>query len=177
VGTHLIAYNGRDDKIFSGAIMESGNSETSTRDLSHYDPMVSSLAPASLFRQLTDTEVQCSCEFDQLHECGQYSSVPSRSAFQHTQCCDQHNVRFSGEIASAGVDAFRSQEIGYSQVLDGDFIQRFRKTRLAVWSRGFANRIVASVQLSEGAFVHVPIIDGTNSDEGSNVHLLVYNFR
>jgi carboxylesterase type B len=40
VGTHLIAYNGRDDKIFSGAIMESGNSETSTRDLSHYDPMV-----------------------------------------------------------------------------------------------------------------------------------------
>jgi len=102
--------------------------------------------------------------------------MPSRSPFQHTQCCDQHNVRFSGEIASAGADFFRSQEIGYSQVLDGDFIQRFRKTRIAAWSRGRANRHIASVQLSEGAFVHVPIIDGTNSDEGQEFHDLHHIF-
>ncbi|KAK3615626.1 hypothetical protein LTR56_026484 [Elasticomyces elasticus] len=38
----------------------------------------------------------------------------------------------------------------FSPVVDGDFIQRF-----------------ASIQLAEGAFVKVPIIDGANTDEGT----------
>jgi len=37
----------------------------------------------------------------------------------------------------------------FDPVVDGDFIQRF-----------------ASIQLKEGAFVKVPIIDGANTDEG-----------
>jgi len=37
----------------------------------------------------------------------------------------------------------------WNPVVDGDFIQRF-----------------ASIQLKEGAFVKVPIIDGANTDEG-----------
>lgn len=38
----------------------------------------------------------------------------------------------------------------FQPVVDGDFIQRW-----------------GSIQLAEGAFVHVPIIDGANSDEGT----------
>lgn len=39
---------------------------------------------------------------------------------------------------------------GFNPTIDGDIIQRY-----------------GSVQLSEGAFVHVPILDGANSDEGT----------
>lgn len=44
-----------------------------------------------------------------------------------------------------------SLQSGWSPIVDGDFIQRW-----------------GSIQLKEGAFVKVPILDGTNSDEGNS---------
>ncbi|KAF2162880.1 hypothetical protein M409DRAFT_68850 [Zasmidium cellare ATCC 36951] len=44
-----------------------------------------------------------------------------------------------------------SLQSGWSPIVDGDFIQRW-----------------GSIQLQEGAFVKVPIIDGANSDEGNS---------
>jgi len=43
----------------------------------------------------------------------------------------------------------RNRLTGWGPIVDGDFIERF-----------------GSIQLAEGAFLKVPIVDGTNSDEG-----------
>lgn len=115
VGTHLIAYGGRDDGLFAGAIMESGNSQTSTHDLDYYQPKYNALVNATNCTNVIDT-LQCLRE-----------------------------VPFS--TLNAAINT--TNEIGYGPIIDGDFIQRF-----------------PSIQLSEGDFVKVPIIDGTNSDEG-----------
>jgi len=53
-----------------------------------------------------------------------------------------------------------SRLTGWGPIVDGDFIERF-----------------ASIQLAEGAFLKVPIIDGTNSDEGISFGSSGFNTR
>lgn len=116
VGNHLIAFGGRDDKLFRGAIMESGG------------PIA--LLPLSpnqgAFNNLTQA-TGCSSASDKL------------------QCLRQLPfTQLNQVLNNTGLGTV------WAPVLDGDFI----KAR-------------ASEQLAQGKFVKVPIISGTNSDEGT----------
>ncbi|KAF2191527.1 alpha/beta-hydrolase [Zopfia rhizophila CBS 207.26] len=117
VGMHLTAYGGRDDKLFRGAIMQSGNPinyGTFAYNKSNLETASSQLG------------------------CGQASNK--------LQCLRE--IPF--QTLNTWINSTAGQSIRWSPVIDGDFIQG--KT---------------SVQLAKGEFVHVPIIDGANSDEGS----------
>ncbi|KAF3037715.1 hypothetical protein E8E11_003177 [Didymella keratinophila] len=75
------------------------------------------------------------------------SQVGCSSAFNKIQCLRETpfaslNATMNGTLSSTG---------GFAPVTDGDFIQDY-----------------GSVQLSRGEFVKVPIIVGTNSDEGAS---------
>ncbi|CAD0042753.1 unnamed protein product [Aureobasidium pullulans] len=98
VGFQLTAFNGRDDKLFRGAIMESGN-------------------PIAYGALNTSATLDC------------LRALPLFVL---------NNILNTTEFNSR-----------WNPALDGDFIARY-----------------GSEQLAEGAFVHVPIIDGANSDEG-----------
>ena len=118
VGYHLVAYNGRDDKLFWGAIMESGNSVQPGAQYTadYYD---------ATYQALVDS-VNCTAAADVL-AC--LRSVPF----------DALNTAINTTNATA-----------WAPVVDGDFVARF-----------------ASYQLEQGDYVHVPIISGANSDEGT----------
>jgi carboxylesterase type B len=119
VGFQLTAYNGRDDKLFWAAIMESCNPvfyfsfETESYYQSAYDQLVSAM--------------NCSAAIDSLECLRQAPFEPINDFFN----------------SSAGAN--------WQPIVDGDLIARW-----------------ASQQLKDGAFVHVPIIDGANSDEGTS---------
>nr|OQO23396.1 hypothetical protein B0A51_08947 [Rachicladosporium sp. CCFEE 5018] len=57
VGTHLVAYNGRDDKLFSGAIMESGNpvNYNAFKSVIDYQPIYDGLVNATGCNNAIDT--------------------------------------------------------------------------------------------------------------------------
>ncbi len=116
VGLQLVAFGGRDDKLFRGAIMESGTSIA-----------LLPLAPnQGAFNNLTQA-TGCSSASDKL------------------QCLRQLTfAQLNTAINSTGLATV------WSPTLDGDFIQD--KT---------------SLLLAKGKFVRVPIIAGTNSDEGT----------
>ncbi|KAF2100500.1 alpha/beta-hydrolase [Rhizodiscina lignyota] len=107
VGFHLVAYGGRDDCLFRGAIMESGNPIPyfPLNGVDYYQPLYDLLVNSTGCGNSTDT-LQC------------LRGVPFES-------------------------------LNKNPALDGDFVQQY-----------------PSIQLAQGRFVHVPIIDGTNSDEG-----------
>lgn len=118
VGYHLVAYNGRDDRLFRGAIMQSGNSVQPNAQYTadHFD------AP---YQALVDN-VNCTSAEDVL-------------------ACLRHVPFDALNTAVNTTDA-----TVWLPVLDGDFVARS-----------------ASYQLESGDYVHVPIISGANSDEGT----------
>ena len=118
VGLHLIAYDGRDDDIFHGAIMESGTPINS-------GPQTTSLQ--SKYDQLTQA-VGCGDTTDSL-DC--LRSVPY-------------------ETLNAAINTTALSSIWHPYI-DGDIFARH-----------------ASQQVAESNFVKVPIILGTNTDEGTS---------
>lgn len=124
VGFHLTAYSGRDDRLFRGAIMQSGNPI-------FYGPLVDPLATANAnLYNLLATRTNCINQTSPL-EC--LRALPA----------EQLNIAINTTSAALNTTAF-------GPVLDGDFIQKR-----------------TSLQLAAGEFVHVPILSGANSDEGS----------
>lgn len=122
VGFHLTAYNGRDDKLFRGAIMQSGNPIA-------YGPLLDQSSNAPMYNELT-RRTGCANQTSPL-EC--LRTLPTA----------QLNTAINTTSTVINVT-------GFGPILDGDFIARR-----------------TSLQLADGDFVHVPIIDGANSDEGS----------
>ncbi|KAI4722066.1 alpha/beta-hydrolase [Aureobasidium sp. EXF-10727] len=118
VGFHLVAYNGRDDKLFRGAIMESGNaiSYNALNGSDSYQPKYSALTKAA--------------------GCG--NSTNTLDCLRALPFTVLNNILNTTDFNS-----------GWNPALDGDFIARY-----------------GSEQLADGSFVHVPIINGANSDEG-----------
>lgn len=126
VGFQLTAYNGRDDKLFWAAIMESCN------PVFYY-----SFETQSYYQSAYDTLVHvtnCTTAIDSL-------DCLRRAPFDFVN------------------DFFNSSAGGnWQPIVDGDLIARW-----------------GSQQLKDGAFVHVPIIDGANSDEGTSFSPLGIN--
>ena len=118
VGLHLVAYNGRDDKLFRAGIMESGNpvNYNSFNGTDYYRPRYDAIV----------NQTGCSEQLDTL-QC------------LRTLPYDQLNTVLNSTALNSG----------WAPVIDGDFIQKY-----------------GSIQLSDGDFVHVPIISGSNTDEG-----------
>ncbi|KAL1305900.1 hypothetical protein AAFC00_004044 [Neodothiora populina] len=119
VGFHLVAYNGRDDKLFRGAIMESGSSISSggLRGSDFYQPRYDSLVKTT----------GCSNDSDSL------------------DCL--RKVPFTVLNNALNTTEFNS---GWKPTIDGDIIAKH-----------------TSIQIADGEFVHVPIIIGANTDEGT----------
>lgn len=120
VGYHLIAYGGRDDKLFRAGIMESGasvsvNAVNTTALQWTYDTLVS--------------KVNCSNTIDNL------------------QCLREVPFEKLNSVLN-GTDG--ASEYNFWPALDGDMIRNW-----------------GSNQLDQGQFVKVPIIIGTNTDEGT----------
>jgi cholinesterase len=120
VGYHLTAYGGRDDKLFRGAIMESGGSVTAipnnyTTFQATYDELVS--------------KVNCDGQVDTL------------------QCLREVPFETLNSVLN-GTDG--SSDYNFWPVVDGDFIQKW-----------------GSIQLNNHEFVKVPILAGSNTDEGT----------
>ncbi|KAF1983101.1 carboxylesterase family protein-like protein [Aulographum hederae CBS 113979] len=120
VGFHLTAYNGRDDDLFRGAIMESGNPVP-------YFTLNGTQAYQPLYDNVT-ASTNCSDAIDTLQCLRTVPYAVLNAAFNRT-----------------------GYTTGFHPVVDGDFIQKY-----------------PSIGLAEGAFVQVPIISGTNSDEGTS---------
>ncbi|KIV99395.1 uncharacterized protein PV09_08938 [Verruconis gallopava] len=120
VGYHLTAFNGRDDKLFRGAIMESGNPVTYGRlqGPEDYQDMYDAIVNRTNCNGTLDT-LQC------------LRTVPA-------------------EQFNAAINTTTQPLTGFNPIMDGDFIFKY-----------------TSLQLAAGDFVHVPIISGANSDEGS----------
>lgn len=121
MGLQLVAYGGRDDNVFRGAIMESGNPVPyfPLQGGDYYQPLYDTIVNKTGCANTTDT-LQClrGVPFDKLNDV----------------------------INATGTDNLAQR---WNPVLDGDFIEEY-----------------PSIQLSKGKFLHVPIIDGANSDEG-----------
>lgn len=118
VGLHLIAYNGRDDKLFRSAIMDSGNPI-------FFGNMKQDFAP--VYQNFSD-QAGCGDATDSL------------------QCLRE--LRFEELNAALNTSEFSG---AWSPQIDGDIIARY-----------------SSDQLADEAFVHIPIIDGANADEGTS---------
>ncbi|KAF2634452.1 alpha/beta-hydrolase [Massarina eburnea CBS 473.64] len=116
-GMHLVAYGGRDDSLFRGAIMQSGN-------------------PINYG----------TWNYNSSHLLQAASAVGCGNATSKLDCL--RNVDFS--TLNSFVNTTVGLSLDWKPLIDGDYIQG-----------------PTSVQLANGDFVHVPIIDGTNSDEGT----------
>ncbi|KAK6533524.1 hypothetical protein TWF694_002463 [Orbilia ellipsospora] len=125
MGIHSLAYNGRNDKLFSGLIMDSGSALVSGRysDLPSLD---------QIYEILVGT-VGCGASPDTL------------------ACLRQVPYEYLTPVITA------LQNLGsiWRPIVDGDLIADF-----------------SSAQLKTGRFVHVPILVGSATDEGT---IFVYN--
>jgi carboxylesterase type B len=120
-GMHLTAYNGRDDKLFRGAIMQSGNPINYGSFAYNTSDLPSAAAALGCSSNSTTTGSTL--------DCLRAIPFPTLNAF---------------------INSTASRAYSWKPIIDNDFIAG--KT---------------SLQLAKGDFVHVPIIDGANSDEGS----------
>ncbi|KAK3720393.1 hypothetical protein LTR37_003804 [Vermiconidia calcicola] len=118
VGYHLTAYNGRDDGLFRGGIMESGNpvAYRSYKTNKFFQP---------LYNQL-------------VKDAGCWDAVDNLDCLRHVPYAKLNRLLNTTDASA------------WQPIVDGDFVTRW-----------------ASIQLAEGAFVKVPIIDGANTDEGT----------
>ena len=120
VGFHLLAYGGRDDQLFRGAVMDSGSPV-------FYIPLLPPQDYQSTYNELS-VAAGCNASTDSL------------------QCLREVPFEDLNTIFSNAPELWGA----FSPAEDGDFIQ----------GQG-------SDLLSSGDFVHVPIIIGTNTDEGT----------
>jgi acetylcholinesterase len=120
VGFHLVAFNGRDDKLFRAAVMESGNPIA-------FGPLLGTETYQAQYNALVAT-AGCS------------NSANSLQCLRELPFVILNNILNTTEFNN-----------NWSPALDGDFIAR-----------------LGSEQFADGSFVHVPIIDGANSDEGQS---------
>ncbi|RLN91093.1 hypothetical protein BBJ28_00023527 [Nothophytophthora sp. Chile5] len=122
VGYQLLAYGGRDDGLFRGAIMQSGSPvkyiPTAYTNASTWDVYYNNITAAA----------NCSSSSDTLN-CLRQVPVAALSAI------------LNSSVASAA---------SWGPVVDGDYIQD-----------------TGPALLSQGKFVHVPIMHGANHDEGT----------
>jgi len=125
VGFQLTAYNGRNDKLFRGAIMQSGNPI-------YYRNLASPLANSASYNELL-ARTNCSAASSPLACLRQVPEAKLNAAINSTS------------------STYPTTLAGFGPILDGDFVADY-----------------GSKQLADGRFVHVPIIDGANSDEGSS---------
>jgi carboxylesterase type B len=121
VGYQLLAYDGRDDGLFSGAIMESG-------------------APAKVPSTYLNT-TQWDVYYNNIT-----SAANCTSAADTLDCLRQVPIDMLSSIFNSSVASSAS----YRPIIDGDFLTDD-----------------GPALLSEGKFVHVPIMHGVNNDEGS----------
>jgi hypothetical protein len=119
VGFHLVAFNGRDDKLFRAGIMESGNPvySSATNGSDWYQPRYARFVAAA----------------------GCSNSTDSLDCLRRLPLFVLNNVLNKTEFNS-----------GWGPAFDGDFIAR-----------------LGSEQLADGSFVHIPVISGANTDEGT----------
>lgn len=119
VGFHLIAYDGRDDKLFHAAMMESGNPVAyfAMNGTDFYEPRYQALVTAAGCNNASDT-LDC---------------------LRHVPFTVLNNI-----LNTTDFNTF------WNPTVDGDIIARY-----------------GSEQLADGSFVHVPILSGANSDEGT----------
>jgi cholinesterase len=120
VGAQLIAYGGRDDKLFRAAVIESGG-----------PVQLLPISPNQAAFNLLVTNTGCSKAADKLQCLRALPFATLNTALNTTTPI--------GLIGQA-----------WGPILDGDFIQD-----------------KPSTQIKTGKFVHVPLIAGTNSDEGT----------
>ncbi|KAL9620145.1 MAG: hypothetical protein Q9160_005260 [Pyrenula sp. 1 TL-2023] len=125
VGLHLVAYGGRDDKLFRAGIMESGNpvNYNAFRNTTYYQPLYDSILRATGYSNDSNSD-----SLDYLR------SLPY----------EQLNAVFN-------TSSYNGTTGRFNPVVDGDWIQK-----------------LTSIQLTDGDFVHVPIISGANTDEGTS---------
>jgi carboxylesterase type B len=114
---HLTAYNGRDDKLFRGAMMQSGNPIN-----------------YNTFNYNTNDFLNATSQLG----CG--------NAISKLDCLRAINFTTLNNFINSTATA----SFSWKPIIDNDFIGN--KT---------------SLQLANGSFVHVPILSGANSDEGS----------
>lgn len=119
VGSQLLAYGGRDDKLFRAAIMESGSPIA-----------IKAQNGTQSYQPLYDQIVQ---------QVGCYNEIDTLQCLRTVPISQLNNV-----IKNAPYNT------SFEPTIDGDFIEKF-----------------TSVQLADGEFVHVPIISGFNTDEGT----------
>jgi len=119
VGFHLVAYNGRDDKLFRAGIMESGNPiySDATNGSDYYQPVYAALVETAGCSNCSD----------------------SLDCLRKLPLLVLNNILNTTEFNS-----------GWNPAFDGDFVAR-----------------LGSEQLTDGSFVHVPLISGANTDEGT----------
>lgn len=131
VGFHLTAFNGRDDKLFRAAIMESGGPVfyTNLKKSEDYED------------QYQDLVEKAGCASPPTNTSSSDSESDSLACLRKVPFTVLNNVLNTTEFTTPG----------WSPALDGDFNVRY-----------------GSEQLADGAFVHVPIIAGANSDEGTS---------
>jgi len=130
IGRHLIAYGGRDDKLFRAAIMESGGPLERWPYATPYPYEYSE----ELYTNLTKS-TGCYNSSSPL-ECLRYLPFEKLNAAL--------NITDTW-IAGTGLGPWLS-------VIDGDFLQDY-----------------CSSQINDGRFVRVPILYGTNTDEGTAI--------
>lgn len=118
VGAHLVAYNGRDDSLFRGAIAQSGGPI-------YYRPLNTSTDNDAKYRSLV-------------------SSTPCGNATAALTCLRSLDYA----TLNAAINSTGSTSWGLA--IDGDMIAG--KT---------------SQQVARGDYVHVPLVIGANSDEGT----------
>jgi carboxylesterase type B len=122
VGTQLIAYGGRDDKLFRGAIMQSGAPLG-------FGPNVNATAFDRYYNNITKA-LNCS------------------SAANTLACMRKVPIHQLNSVLNSSVTA---RVPGWGGHIDHDFIQGS-----------------AAEQLNNGKFVKVPVLQGTNFDEGAS---------
>ncbi|CAG8953873.1 hypothetical protein HYFRA_00010834 [Hymenoscyphus fraxineus] len=127
VGAQLLAYNGRDDKLFKGAIAQSGG--PGIRFGVNYGSQASNTSSREKAYNSVVTASGCTSSPNSL-EC--LRALPF-------------------ETLNAVINTTEQEGASFQPMIDHDFIAAY-----------------GSTQLNTGKFVHVPLLTGSNSDEGSS---------
>lgn len=161
MGMHLTAYGGRDDRLFRAGIMESGNpiayryGDFPNPDYSSYDYESEQTrrhnisSPQVSICRIANSLMSRGFNFTDTHQ-PRYDLLVQQAnctqAVDTLQCL--RGVPFDQLNAVINTTALGGPN--WVPYIDGDFIQKY-----------------TSIQLAQGQFVKVPIIDGANTDEGT----------